>query len=115
LKRRKKKCEEKSGVARPYLRLWADFLRLQFLHLPFGLSDQDYDYVKTQHIERDDAPILDLSPKEQVRLHNLINDLRTANDPVARDKNVKDVLAIFLQHQLWEKAHPGELWDAPKR
>ena len=50
-----------------------------------------------------------------MRLHNLINDLRTANDPVARDKNVKDALDIFLQHQLWEKAHPGELWDAPKR
>jgi hypothetical protein len=81
----------------------------------FGLSDQDYDYLKTQHIERYDAPILDLGPKEQVRLHNLINDLRTANDPVARDKNVKDALDIFLQHQLWEKAHPGELWDAPKR
>jgi hypothetical protein len=80
-----------------------------------GLSDRDYDYLKTQHIERYDAPILDLSPKEQVRLHNLINDLRTANDPVARDKKVKDALDIFLQHQLWEKAHPGELWDAPKR
>jgi hypothetical protein len=80
-----------------------------------GLSDQDFDYLKTQHIERYDAPILDLSPKEQVRLHNLINDLRTANDPVARDKKVKDALDIFFQHQLWEKAHPGELWDAPKR
>jgi hypothetical protein len=34
LMRIKKKCEEDSGVARPYLRLWADFLRLQFLHLP---------------------------------------------------------------------------------
>jgi hypothetical protein len=37
------------------------------------------------------------------------------NDPTARDKNVKDVLAEFLAHQLWEKSHPGELWDAPKR
>jgi hypothetical protein len=33
----------------------------------------------------------------------------------ARDKNVKDALGIFLKHQLWEKQHPGELWDAPKR
>jgi hypothetical protein len=30
-------------------------------------------------------------------------------------RNVKDALAIFLEHQVWEKAHPGELWDAPKK
>jgi hypothetical protein len=80
----------------------------------YGLSDKDYDYLKTQHIERDEAPILDLSPKEQSRVHNLINDPQTANDPAARDRNVKDALGLFLEHQLWEKAHPGELWDAPK-
>jgi hypothetical protein len=81
----------------------------------FGLSDEDYDYLKSQHIERSAAPMLDLSPKELARVHNLINDPRTANDPTARNGNVKDVLALFLEHQLWEKAHPGELWDAPKR
>jgi hypothetical protein len=80
-----------------------------------GLSDEDYDYLKTQHIERSDAPILDLSPKERARVHNLINDPRTADDQVVRNKNVKDALALFLEHQLWEKAHPGELWDAPKK
>jgi hypothetical protein len=79
----------------------------------FGLSDEDYDYLKTRHIERDAAPMLDLSPKEQARLHNLINN--PANDPTARDGNVKDALALFLEHQLWEKAHPGELWDVPKK
>jgi hypothetical protein len=81
----------------------------------FGLSDEDYDYLKTQHIERDAAPMLDLSPKERARVHNLINDPRTANELTARDKNVKDALALFLEHQLWEKAHPGELWDAPRK
>jgi hypothetical protein len=81
----------------------------------FGLSDNDYDYRKKQHIERSDAPILDLSPKERQRMHNLINDPGTANDPIIRNKNVKDALAIFLEHQLWEKAHPGELWDKPKK
>jgi hypothetical protein len=81
----------------------------------FGLSDEDYDYLKTQHIERDAAPMLDLSPKERARVHNLINDPRTANEPTARDRNVKDALALFLEHQLWEKAHPGELWDVPKK
>jgi hypothetical protein len=80
----------------------------------FGLSDEDYDYLKTQHIERSDAPILDLSPKERARVHNLINDPQTAGDPIARDRNVKDALGLFLEHQLWEKAHPGELWDAPR-
>jgi hypothetical protein len=81
----------------------------------FGLSDEDYDYLKMQHIERSDAPMLDLSPKERQRVHNLINDPETAGDQIARNKNVKDALAIFLEHQLWEKAHPGELWDAPKK
>jgi hypothetical protein len=81
----------------------------------FGLSDEDYDYLKTQHIERSDAPMLDLSPKERSRVHNLINDPRTATDPTARDGNVKGALALFLEHQLWEKAHPGELWDVPKK
>ena len=81
----------------------------------FGLEDEDYAYLKAQHIERDAAPMFDLSPKERVRVHNLINDPRTANDPTARNRNVKDALALFLEHQLWEKAHPGELWDAPKK
>jgi hypothetical protein len=40
----------------------------------FGLEDEDYAYLKAQHIERDAAPMLDLSPKERARVHNLIND-----------------------------------------
>ena len=53
-----------------------------------------------------------LGPKERSRLHNLIND---PQPNAVRDKNVKDILGLFLEHQLWEKAHPGELWDAPKK
>jgi hypothetical protein len=80
----------------------------------FGLSDDDYLYLaKVQHVERYDAPVLDISPLEQTRLHNLINDPRTAGDPIVRDKNVKDALDEFLAHQLWEKSHPGQLWDDP--
>jgi hypothetical protein len=80
----------------------------------WGLSDEDYDYLrKAQNVERYDAPVLNLSPKERSRLHVLINDPQS--DVIARDKNVKDTLALFLEHQLWEKAHPGELWDAPKK
>src|ERR1700730_18295069 len=66
----------------------------------YDLSDKDYEYLKTQHVERDHAP---LSPKERSRLHGLINDPQTANDTAARDKNVKDFVAVFLDHQLWEK------------
>ena len=81
----------------------------------WGLSDEDYDYLKTQNVERYDAPIPNLSPNERTRLHNLITDPQMANDPIARDRNVKDALGLFLEHQLWEKRHPGELWDAPKK
>jgi hypothetical protein len=80
-----------------------------------GLSESDFAYLTTQNIERTGAPIHDLSPREQARLHALINDSRTANDPVAQARYVNQALAEFLDHQLWEQAHPGQLWDAPKR
>ncbi len=79
-----------------------------------GLSESDFAYLTTQNIERTGPPIHDLSPREQARLHSLINDTRTANDPVAQARYVNEALAEFLDHQLWEKAHPGQLWDAPK-
>ena len=76
----------------------------------WGLSDEDYDYLRrTQSLERYDAPLPNLSPKERSHLHYLIT------DAVVRDENVKDTLGLFLEHQLWEKTHPGELWDAPKK
>jgi len=93
----------------------AGFFAVTVSAFAFGLSDEDYDYLKTQHFERYDAPILDLGPKERTRLHDLINDPRTANNLVARDKNVKDAVVEFLGHQLWDKGHPGELWDMPRR
>ena len=79
-----------------------------------GLSDEDYDYLRrTQGLERYDAPVLNLGPKERSRLHNLINEL--GSEAALRDKDVKEALHLFLEHQLWEKAHPGELWDVPKK
>ncbi len=40
----------------------------------WDLSDEDYDYLrKTRSLERYDAPVLNLSPKERSRLHYLIN------------------------------------------
>ena len=84
--------------------------------LAFGLSDDDYAYLATtQTAERYNEPVNNISPKERTTLHDLINDPRTANDPIARDKNVKDALAEYLGHQLWEKSHPGHMWDEPKQ
>ena len=90
------------------------FLAVTSSAVAWGLSDEDYDYLrKTQKVERYDAPILDLSPKQRSLIHNLITDSQTANDPAARDQSVKDALAVYLSHQLWEKAHLGQYWDAP--
>jgi hypothetical protein len=78
-----------------------------------GLSESDFVYLSTQNFERNGPPIHDLSPREQARLHSVINDPRTANDPVAQANDVNQALAEFLGHQLWEQSHPGQLWDAP--
>jgi hypothetical protein len=87
------------------------FLGVTSSAVAWGLSDEDYDYLrKTHNLERYDAPILDLSPKQRSLIHNLITDSQTSNDPAARDQNVN---AVYLSHQLWEKAHPSEFWDAP--
>jgi hypothetical protein len=76
----------------------------------WDLSDEDYDNLRRRRVSND---ILNLSPKEWSRLHYLINNAQP--DAAARDKNVKDTLGLFLGHQLWEKAHPKELWDDPKK
>jgi len=93
----------------------AAFFAVTVSALAFGLSDEDYLYLATQKVERDGALIRGLSPKEQARLHSLINDPRTINDAAMRDRNVNAALAEFLSHQLWEQSHPGQLWDEPKR
>jgi hypothetical protein len=93
----------------------AGFLASSIPAFAVGLSEADFAYLTTQNIERNGPPIHDLSPKEQARLHSLINDPRTADDPVAQAKYVNAALAEFLGHQLWEQSHPGQLWDAPKQ
>ena len=41
--------------------------------IAWGLSDEDYDYLRTTHnLERYNPPVLDLSPKERTRIHDLI-------------------------------------------
>jgi hypothetical protein len=93
----------------------ATFFSVTVSALAFGLSDEDYLYLATQKVERNGALIHGLSPKEQARLHALINDPRTINDATMRDRNVNAALAEFLSHQVWEQSHPGQLWDSPKR
>jgi hypothetical protein len=80
-----------------------------------GLTEADFDYLTTQNLEGDGVVIRGLSPKEQSRLHVLINDLTTAKDPVARAKDVSNALAEFKSHQDWELEHPGQFWGDPKQ
>jgi hypothetical protein len=80
-----------------------------------GLTEADFVYLTTQNVQSDGEVIRGLSPKEQSRLHVLINDLTTANNPIARAKDVSNALAEFKIHQQWEVDHPGQLWDEPKR
>jgi hypothetical protein len=80
-----------------------------------GLTEADFGYLTTLDMQRNGAVIRGLSPKEQSRLHVLINDLTTANDPIARAKDVSSALAEFKSHQDWEVEHPGRLWDEPKQ
>jgi hypothetical protein len=91
----------------------AGLLAVSVPALAVGLSESDFAYLATQNVERSGPPIHDLSPREQAVLHSVINDTRTANDPVAQAKYVNQALAEFLSHQLWEQSHPGQLWDAP--
>lgn len=102
------KCLIRIGIAGGFLALGAPAFAV-------GLSESDFAYLATQDVERNGPPIHDLSPRELARLHSLINDPRTANDPVAQAKYVNEALAEFLGHQLWEREHPGQLWDVPKR
>jgi len=80
-----------------------------------GLSESDFDYLEKQDVERTSNLVRDLSPREQARLHAIINDNSTANNPIGQAKNVAEALAAFREHQLWERTHPGQLWDLPKR
>jgi hypothetical protein len=80
-----------------------------------GLTEADFDYLTTQTVQSDGVVIRGLSPKEQARLHVLINDQTTANDPITRAKDVSKALAEFRRHQEWEVEHPGQLWAEPRR
>jgi len=81
----------------------------------FGLSDTDYNYLETLQVERTSILLKNLSPKEQARLHALINDEKTKGDTIAQAQNVNDALTQFSANQLWERQNPGQLWDAQRK
>jgi hypothetical protein len=74
----------------------------------YGLTDSDYDYLATQNFARDNSVLKSLSPKEQARLHTVINDATTGHDDAARSRNVAEAMAIFAYHQQWEAIHPPQ-------
>jgi hypothetical protein len=80
-----------------------------------GLTEADFRYLTTLNVQSDGMVIRGLSPKEQSRLHVLINDLTTEHDPIARAKYVSEALAEFKNHQEWEVEHPGQIWGEPKQ
>jgi hypothetical protein len=78
----------------------------------FFLTEGDYAYLATQNFVRSESIFQNLGPREEARLHALINDLQTENAPAVRAKIVTDTLREFMDHRLWEKAHPGQIWDS---
>jgi|EndMetStandDraft_8_1072994.scaffolds.fasta_scaffold257391_3 hypothetical protein len=83
--------------------------------LAIGLTEDDFEYLSTHGIERASPLIQALSPKENARLHAIINDVRTKDDPSARIMALETALNEFREHQRWEIMNPGRLWDEPKR
>jgi hypothetical protein len=83
--------------------------------LAIGLTEDDFEYLSTHGIERASPLIQALSPKENARLHAIINDVRTKDDPSARIMALESALNEFREHQRWEIMNPGRLWDEPKR
>jgi hypothetical protein len=75
------------------------------------LSPADYSYLAAQGIERNSPILQKMSPKEQWRLHQTINDQNTAGDQEARKQAVLRVLGEFEANQQWEQSNPGRLWD----
>jgi hypothetical protein len=83
--------------------------------LAIGLTEDDFEYLSTLGIERASPLIQALSPKETARLHAIINDVRTKDDPIARIMALETALNEYREHQRCERMTPGQLWDVPKR
>lgn len=75
------------------------------------LSPDDYVYLAAQGVERNHAVLGKMSPGELSRLHYIINDRKTEDDPRAKSNAVFGLLAEFEANQRWETKNPGLLWD----
>lgn len=80
----------------------------------FFLTDDDYAYLATQNFVRSESIFQHLGPREEARLHALINDVQTQNAPGIRAKIVTDELKEFISHRRWEEMHPGQYWVDPR-
>jgi hypothetical protein len=78
------------------------------------LSSDDYVFLAAQGIQRDNAILQKLSPKELRGLHHLINDQRAQSDPQSKAVAVTKALGEFEDNQRWETANPGRLWNEQK-
>jgi hypothetical protein len=78
------------------------------------LSPTDYDYLSTQGVQRNNLVLQKMSPKELYRLHRLISEEKTQNDPQARSDAIRRALTEFEGNQQWDKENPGQFWDAEK-
>jgi hypothetical protein len=81
----------------------------------FGLTEGDYTYLAGRDLERTSAVLRDLSPREQARLHAVINDTTTSSDAAARADAVTGTLDEFRERQAREAAHPEELLNLRRR
>ena len=75
----------------------------------------DYTYLAEQGVARDSPVLQKMSPNELNRLHRLINDERTKDDPQSKTKAVMNALAEFEGNQQWEVANPGRRWNEKSR
>jgi hypothetical protein len=81
----------------------------------YGLTEADYAYLAGRDVERTSAVLRGLSPREQARLHAVINDAAAAGDEAARAREVAKTLEEFRDRQAWEAAHPEELLGVRRR
>jgi hypothetical protein len=80
----------------------------------FFLTDDDYAYLATQNFVKSESIFQNLGPREEARLHALINDVQTKDAPAIRAKVVTDALKEFIGHRRWEEMHPGQFWVDPR-
>jgi hypothetical protein len=80
----------------------------------FFLTDDDYAYLATRNFVRSESIFQHLGPRDEVRLHALINDVQTKDAPAIRAKIVTDALKEFISHRRWEEMHPGQFWVDPR-